>query len=451
MKSYWLCFSWCAIVVGLSMPLLAQQTKEQPTGKTRTLARLVWQDKESQTLRWGDLQRTDNEWKLVASDVPGVPKLDTETQSYVQMEPFETSLIAGIHDDDKGTIGSGWIALDLGIEMEAHGDHFHARFVRQPKVVHTQLDTNQGNPAHVYRYGNRIFIANDAKNGFTVVAPPMASSTKWNATFHSGGGNHITLAAVADQWCYATWADREGENTGRVDIIPMASGSSQGGRTFKLPSGGLHGATTNSGKVFFAPSDGICMINGDGKDVSPESIQHISLGADAESGKPYRTGAFANQRNWVLFQYGTGAEAALGMIDASKPKPSLVRLSIPTEDGLSLSTPECITASNGKEVAWLIQHRRGSEKTEKLIAVELDPNGDKNFIDAKVSGTLELGPSDIEGHSGMHEIAILPNRRAACITNPGDGTVWIVSLANLEVLAKLSVGGSPTRVVAFGG
>jgi hypothetical protein len=65
--------------------------------------------------------------------------------------------------------------------------------------------------------------------------------------------------------------------------------------------------------------------------------------------------------------------------------------------------------------------------------------------------TLELGPSKIEGHSGFHEIAILPNRRAACITNPGDGTMWIVSIANLEVLAKLAPGGSPTRVVAFGG
>lgn len=451
MKSLYLCLSWCALVSGFASPLLAQQTKEPPAGKTRTLARLVWQDKEKQSLRWGDLQRTENEWKLVAADLPGAPKLDPETQSYVQMEPIELSLIAGIHDDEKGTIGSGWIAVDMGIEMEAHGDHFHARYVRQPNVVRTQVDANQGNPAHVYRYGNKVFIANDAKNGFTVVTPSKAPASKWNATFFPGGGNHITLAAVADRWCYATWADREGENVGRVDIVSIASGSTSKARSFQLPSGGLHGATTNSGKVFFAPSDGICMIDGNGNDVSPESIQHISLGSDTETGKPYRTGAFANQRNWVLFQFGSGDQTKLGMIDASKPKASLVSLPIPTEEGLSLTTPECITASNGKEYAWLIQHRRGPEKTEKLVAVELDPNGDKNLTDAKIMGTLELGPSSIDGHSGYHEIAVLPNRRAACITNPGDGTVWIVSLANLEILAKLTVGGSPTRVVAFGG
>lgn len=430
---------------------LAQQQGNSSTEKPRTIARLVWQDTAEQTLRWGDLQRTGNEWKLSPAAVEGIPKLDPETQNYVQMEPIDNALIAGIHDSERGAIGSGWIAMDLGVEMEAHGDHFHARYPRSPKVVHTLVNTDQGNPAHVYRYNNRIYIANDTKNGFTIVTPPKARDGSWKAEFFSGGGNHITLAAAADRWCYATWADREGEHAGRVDLVSTTSGNTTATRSFKLPYGGLHGATFNSGKIFFAPSDGICVIAGDGNSVSTEAIQHISLGSDPQSDRPNRTGAFANLRSWVLFNYGAGDQAKIGLIDASKPKVQLLDLSVPAGEGLSLSTPEVFSAANGKEYAWVVHHRRNSEQVEKLTAIDLDPNGDKNFNDASIVKTLELGSSKIEGHSGFHEIALLPNRRAACITNPGDGTLWIVSIANLEVLAKLSTGGSPTRVVAFGG
>jgi hypothetical protein len=431
--------------------VVAQQQGNNGAEKPRTIARLVWQDTAEQTLRWGDLQRTGNEWKLAAANVEGVPKLDPETQNYVQMEPIANALIAGIHDSEKGSIGSGWIALDSGVELEAHGDHFHPKFTKLPKVVHTQVNQEQGNPAHVYGYNNRIYIANDAKNGFTIVTPPKASNGAWKSEFFSGGGNHITLAAAADRWCYATWADREGDNVGRVDVVATTSVNTTATRSFRLPSGGLHGATFNSGKVFFAPSDGICVVAGDGSDVTAESIQHISLGTDPKSDRPNRTGAFTNLRSWVLFNYGSGDQAKVGMIDASKAKVQLLELPVPAGEGLSLSTPECFTAANGKDYAWVVHHRRNSDQVERLTAIDLDPNGDKNFSDAAVVKTLELGPSKIEGHSGFHEIAILPNRRAACITNPGDGTMWIVSIANLEVLAKLAPGGSPTRVVAFGG
>lgn len=449
MKRATLWFHLFVMMAGVAAPLNAQQVKSAQ-GAVRTIARLVWQDKEHQMLRWGDLQRRENDWLLVASDIAGAPGLDAETQSYTQMETLDTALIAAVHDQEKGSIGSGWVAVDSGLEFEAHGDHFHTRYVRSPSVVLSQVDVNQGNPAHVYRYGSKIYIANDAKNGFTVITPENGAKKKWNASFFSGGGNHITLAVVADRWSYATWADREGDNVGRVDIVPIESNAQSESRSFKLPTGGLHGATTNSGRVFFAPSDGVCIIQGDGKEVQAEAIQHLSLGTDPETGKPYRTGAFANQGSWVLFQFGAGDGARLGMIDASKPKPSLLQLPIPTEDGLTLTTPKCTTTANGKEYAWLIQHRRGSEKTEKLVAVELDPNGDRSFVDARIMNTLELGPSSIEGHSGYHEVALLPSRRLACITNPGDGSIWVVAVANLEVVAKLSVGGCPTRIVAFG-
>jgi hypothetical protein len=96
------------------------------------------------------------------------------------------------------------------------------------------------------------------------------------------------------------------------------------------------------------------------------------------------------------------------LIDASKPKVQLIEMPLPAGEGLSLTTPKCFSAANGKDYAWVIHHQRNSEQVEKLTAIDLDPNGDKDFSDAAIVKTLELGPSKIEGHSGYHEVAVLP-------------------------------------------
>jgi hypothetical protein len=33
---------------------------------------------------------------------------------------------------------------------------------------------------------------------------------------------------------------------------------------------------------------------------------------------------------------------------------------------------------------------------------------------------------------------------------PGDSEIWVVSIYGMEILAKLNVGGTPTKIEAFG-
>lgn len=419
---------------------------------TRALARLVWQDMDTASLKWGDLQRTGNEWKLQAGAVEAFPKLDPETQNLVQMEPLDQLLVVGIHDQDKGKIGSGWVAIASGVEMESHGDHFHAHYGTAPRVVQQALDDQQGNPAHVYRYDETLFIANDAENGFTTLqrTPSPGSKLPLQAKFYSGGGNHITLAAVANQWCYSTWADRDGDHVGRVDVVPIGPEAKGVAYSMQLPSGGLHGATANSGKVFFAPMDGVYVLDTQRTGAQAASPLKISLGQDPNNEKPYRTGAFANHRDYVLCVYGAGAQAKLGCIHAKTAQPKLLEISLEGTGNLTPSTPQCVTGANGKQYAWVVLHSRDGASNDVLVAIDLDPNGDQAFGDAKIHGKIELGKSKIQGHSGYHEIEFLPNRRTACITNPGDGSLWVMSIHSLEVLARLQVDGAPTRITAFG-
>ena len=39
----------------------------------------------------------------------------------------------------------------------------------------------------------------------------------------------------------------------------------------------------------------------------------------------------------------------------------------------------------------------------------------------------------------------------AILTNPGDGSLWIISLRSFDVVAKLDLDGTPTRLLAIGG
>jgi hypothetical protein len=447
------------LVCSLSFIGFSQEDKREPrkSNGLRTVTRLIWQDNQEQALQCGDVVRDGAEWRIQKQSIPGLPTLDRDKQSMVQMESVRGVVVVGVRDNDNGAFQSGWIALNPGVEEEEHGNHSHWHFDKSPSVVASQLDIHQGNPAHVYEYQGDIYLANDKKNGFTILSPStlLKSQSSTGSRFISAGGSHITLAAVDNQVCYATWADRDGDNQGRVDVISLASSGATNGYSLRLPSGGLHGATANSGKVFFAPSDGICWVQADlnlSRKPSDDQIHHLSLGEDAATGKPLRTGAFANHERSVLFTTGAAEASSLCILDASLAKPIVTKLSIPVEIGLSLTTPKTVSfGPQGKQYACLFADRRGSELAESLHIVDLDPNGDGNYSDAKLAKSIAVGASKIEGHNGHHEICFVPQRKLAMLSNPGDGSIWVLSLSELEVQAKISLSGTPTRLVAVGG
>jgi hypothetical protein len=455
------------ILIGLGlMPLCAlsavvfgEEKKEATSTKKGpvTVCRILWQDDADHTLKWSDLTRDPQGLSLNQQVLEGFPKLDSTQQSFVQMEESDGMVVLGIHDNEEGAFGSGWVAVDSGVIEEEHGDHSHWQFESKPQVAHSQLDKEQGNPAHVYLYQGDIFLANDKKNGFTILTPSSlrkASTRTSAARFFSGGGSHITLAAVDGKVCYATWVDRDGDNEGRVDVVPISSSTGQAGYQLKLPSGGLHGATANSGRVFFAPADGICWVEADielSKNKEDVKIHHLSLGKDSATGKPRRTGAFSNHSHFVLFTTGAKESASLCMIDAKAKEPSVIEVSMPLADGLAWTTPACVTTASGKHYAFLFSDRRGSESSESLAIVNLDPNKDGDLSDAKLEKTLPVGASKIVGHGGHHEVAFSSSGRWAFITNPGDGSIWVVSLSTLEVESKHQVDGVPSRILAIGG
>lgn len=446
------------LLAGLCALTSSSTVWAQRSSKPEEMVRFVWQDREDKSLKWAELVQVGRTLTFQkGGQVEGFPELDKDRHELVQMERIDNFLVVGIRDNDRGRYKSGWVAIDLGVIEHPHGDHSDFTYGKPPRVIASVLDNEQGNPAHLYVYDKNFYVCNDSLNGFTRITPQAlkgpASGRK--GTFHRGGGGHITMAAVGNRVAYSTWiaaADGEG---GPIDVSDLSkTGESSIVYSFRLPVGGLHGAIANSGRVFFAPSDGVYWLFADTNlKQSPDTVSayHLSLGQDEEAGRPLRTGAFTNHRNYVLCTTGRGANSALCLIDASARRPSVQKLPIEVGDGLSLTTPQTVTTSAGKHYAFMFQNKKEGDAEEKLTIVDLDPNRDRNFRDARVVKTLTVGGSRVEGHYGHHTIDFCQDGRHALLTNPGDGEIWLLSLARLEVLDKYKVDGMPTKITTIGG
>lgn len=451
----------CLVLLSALFPVAFAQADDKPTATvepSEPITRLFFQDHKAGSLLWADV-REGGDKKLhldTPAAVDGFPKLAPGKQTLVQMRESGSVLCVGVRDDDDGGTESGWVLIQTGAGYADHGDHGHWSFKKKPAVLDKRLDKSQGNPAHLYLYAGKFFVANDHLNGYTRIDPaeyakpttkPVGTGTP---RFLVGGGGHITLAVADDKVGYGCWIDGGGPNKGRVDVTAVSDGKVA--YSFTLPSGGIHGATVNSGKVFFAPSDGLDWVDADvslklnGDQVK---VHHIDLGNEGE--KPRRTGAFTEHGHHVLFVTGK-EKAELAVLDAKAAEPKPVFVPLAGTKGTSAVTPECVVAPDGKPYAVVFHDKKkDADAEDTLEVIALDPNGDGSYADAKSVKALKVGKSAVDGHYGHHAVAFDATRRYGFFTNPGDGTISVLSLKTWEVVAAFPVGGTPTAVIARGG
>lgn len=445
-------------VVLLAIVILGFGSNFVQAAPPEQMARVFWQDREDKTLMWGELMKIGSGLTFRnGGQVQGFPKLDKERNELVQMERIGSVLLVGVRDDDDGKLLSGWVAVDVGVDEMPHGNHSDYNYRNPPKVIASVLDQSQGNPAHLYVYDREFFLANDSLNGYTRLSPAQITRGGHGSkgTFHRGGGGHITLAAIEQKVGYGTWIHGGGPEMGRIDVSNLTKTNEESiAYSFHLPVGGLHGATANSGRIFFAPSDGVYWVDADRElKLTPDTVaaNHLSLGKDEENDRPWRTGAFVNHRNWVLFTTGSAEHSTLCLIDAAASKPSIVRVPIDVADGLSLVTPEVVATASGKRYAFVFQNKKEGEVQENVTVVDLDPNRDRNFADAAIAKSIHVGPSKVDGHYGHHSVSFDDDAVFGLMSNPGSGEIWIMSLTNTSVIGKYRVGGMPTKVTVVGG
>jgi hypothetical protein len=422
-------------------------------------SRLFFQDEAGATLYWADMIAGDAPSLSTPKVVEGFPKLDPDKQSLVQMRDASGMIMVGVRDEEDGQFQSGWVLIDSGVREEEHGDHSHWYYEHPPIVRSSMLDEFQGNPAHLYCYDGVFYLANDSKGGFTRLNPAQirevddAEAIRQMAAFHVGGGGHITMAANGEV-ALSTWVDREGENAGRIDVTSLSPNGNQAiAYSFKLDQSGLHGATSQGGKFFFAPSNGISWVDGANllkSEASQIKPRHIDMGKDGDL--PRRTGSFTEHAGHVFFVTGKADSTAMGIINASEAEPEVVMVPIDIDPASRAFGPIIATPRRKSPLAFVFHdHAKGVEAPNTISVIELDPNGDGNFGDAKASVQIEVGNSDMAGHSGHHDMSVDGGGLFAWVTNSGDRSLSVISLRDLRVVGTHELPGKPGRLVSIGG
>jgi hypothetical protein len=452
-------FATHAVVAVVFATALGAVAAEPATATKRAVTRVFIQNPETLTLMWADLMAQEPPAFTQPTPVEGFPKLDPERQSLVQMATSSGKIMVGVRDDEDGEFQSGWVLIDSGVEEEDHGDHSHWYYNQPPRVIASRLDQSQGNPAHLYCYDGVFYLANDKIGGFTrldpksITAKTDASAIEAMAAFHTGGNGHITLA-VAGDLAFSTWMSREEANAKRIDVTPVSvAGTTEVSYSFDALSGGLHGATYQAGKVFFAPSAGINWVSvPSSPKVKPEPmvVHHLDLGADGD--KPLRTGSFTTQDGHVLFTSGSGESSFLGIIDARAQLPEVRRIELNIDPKSRAHGPAIVrTRSQGLLAFVFHDHAKGVQAENIATVIHLDPNRDGSFDDAKIAGQITVGASEVAGHGGHHDMVFDALGRIGVIANPGDRMLEIISTSDLKSIGRMETSFAPARLLSVGG
>ncbi len=438
------------IVIAFSLSTFMHAQNVRPKVNTR----VFWQDAESQKLSYGDVVTTDA-WSLRRGWVTGFPTVDAESQRLGPMQQIEGKLLVGLDNRGNRSLPAGWVGIDSGVFQEPHGNHFHWKYTNAPVVRQQKLDPGPGGPTGLFVYNQRFFVASE--QGFTRVSPAQLSidGTSTAATGAVRANAEKRSLAAVNNVCYTTWSDSEGENAGRVDVINMADrGSNAPAYSFKLPTGEIEATTANNGKVFFAHDGAISWLyadtslSGNAGAIQPRPVTMAGNDPWDLSQPPQ---SLVNARNWVLFCHGSGERAVLGLINAAAQNPQAIAVPIQTEDGLTLSAPATVL-SLGKRYALVFQIKTdpSSDIQEQLTIIELDPNRDNNFVDARVKLNVPVRSGLVEDQIIPPDVGFDAYGRFAIFTSPGESRLNVMTMNDLKVRVRFNVGGAPSRIVAVG-
>lgn len=433
----------CSIFTFQTAAVVAQDSRP------RTIMRVFWQDRDTARLSYADLVTT-SKWNLNRGWVADFLQPEANTAALGPMQTLGERVLIAVNRND-GT--SERILFDSGVFEEPHGNHFHWRYSRKPAVVSRSVAPVA--TTHVSISANKRFVVHQADGGFATTDPKQMKTASADPTAQSWqnydvGGNSVVLAFIDQSRAIAASGNSEGPDAGRVDFVDLSrTGSQSITGSIRLPVGGIQDAEVVAGKVFYATPHGIWWHSSSSQPKADEIRQVV--GTEEENADALQSDNLTPSLNWLIAAKGSGKDAALLLINAASATPKVIKLPIPSEDGLKLSHPR-VVLSLGKRYAFLFQGRTSSDQTvqEMLTVVELDPNRDRSFSDARLRTSIPVGASKPDGEAGQHDICFDAYGRYAVLTEPGTGIVDVLSLSSLKIVAKFRVGGAPDRIVAVG-
>ena len=202
--------------------------------------------------------------------VDGFKALDPPNRSSSRCGRAAGLVCVGVRDDEDGAFESGWVLVQSGVGYERPRRPRPLDATRRSQRWWTsRLGKDQGNPAHLYLYDGRFFLANDTLNGYTRIDPAKyrrrgedgpqgcaAVPRRRRQPYHAGGGRGQGRLLVLDR------RRRAEQRSCRCHPVTQ-SAKTEPAYSFHLPTGASTGPPPTPDKVFFAPADGVCWVEAD--------------------------------------------------------------------------------------------------------------------------------------------------------------------------------------------
>jgi hypothetical protein len=465
-----------SLIVPLIVTLIVTLAGARPTlanQPPQVLTRVFFLERQSQTVKWADLLAGERPQMGVVKTIAGFPTLDPAKQEIVGLEVAAGMLMVAVATRDAAA-QRGWVLVECGAYEEAHGDHSHWIYPMAPRVRAMALDTTQPTPTRLLQQAGAFLWTNDG-GGFTrfdpanIASNTTAAALRQRAAVHAGGQGG-SLAAIANVVAFAGHNAAEGEQAGNIDItLVKAAGNDKPIASVKLGAAPIEQLATTYNRVFVRGGGQLewfavpSRIVADAaqypvKPVARDSNAPQAAAAPAgstttssdSSGVTAPATAMSTYGRYVAFAEGSGPDAAFQFIDASVAAPRARRVPLNASPNAIPGRLELVRNRRGQPLALLFLEAPAvdGKAADRLAILELDPNRDGDWADAKLAATVAVGP---HGENARHVLSVDADQRRAVYSNPGDGTLMIFSLDDRQTINGFKVGGEPTEVRAVGG
>ena len=468
---------WAAVlfVVTLAMTVTATGVT-QAIQPPQVLTRVFFVDRQTQVVKWAELLAGERPQMTAVKSIAGFPTLDPAQQEIIGLEVSAGMLLVAVAAREPAA-ARGWLLVECGAYEEAHGDHSHWIYPIAPRVRAMSMDTKQQNPTRLLQQAGAFFWTYQG-GGFARLDPSNIAS---NATADSllrrvavhAGGDGVALAAIANVVAFAGGTGTEGGNAGRVDVALLKSaGNDKLVTSVKLAAAPVEQMATTYNRVFVSGGGKLewfavpSRIAADASQYPVQSVLDDGNPTEANAATDGPLGPMSVYGRYVAFCQGTGSTAAFCSIDAAVASPRVRRVSLnATADArpgrfelmrnrrgqplalVFLEAPAAAGNGAGSAAGNAVPNPAG-KSSDRLAILELDPNRDGDWADAKLAATVAVGH---HAENANHVLSVDADQRRAVYSNPGDGTIMIFSLDDRQTINGFKVGGQPTEVRAVGG
>jgi hypothetical protein len=309
-------------------------------------------------------------------------------------------------------------AIRSGIAVDDHGDHGDIE-VSEPVLVEAVISGEK--PAHFVEHGGKVALFFDGSGKVDLFSPhEWADEGKVTASQLDSGTPHHGLAVPWGDFTLVSTANAEDEKKPRIGLNVLDAAGKLVGETHACPD--LHGEAASGNLLIIGCGDGVLIVSGSGE----PQVKKLDYSGLPEG----KTTTLIGGKGMQYFLGNYGADRVV-IIDPAEAEPYRL-VELPTR------RVHFVADSVRPKFAYIF--------TEDGFLRQLDVVSGEIVQSVKVTE-----PYSMDGEWSLPRPRIAVAGDQVAVTDPLQGVVHLVDVADFALAGEIAVEGAPYNIVAVGG